>query len=384
MRNKVTAIFFIVFIFFLSINTVWNMKDKLDNIWKGSVEATITNVDSALQENVAQRNRFINVNGLFLRSLGITYVKDAGGIDTYKLDNGQIMYRCSKQDVNEYVDHLEELKQYLEESNNGELLYVQLPFKIESEEVMPVGASDYSNDNADRLLEGLDKKEIENVDVRQWIKEEKTHSELFFNTDHHWKPETAFWAAGKISEYLSKNYGFEYDSYLYDMSNYNVTTYRNWFLGSIGKRVGNWYAGADDFDLIVPKFYTNFAFEAETSSGHIERNGSFEEVMIDKEKLKKNYFDINTYVSYIGGDFAFNRIHNNVKKNGQKILLLRESFSCTLLPFLSMGIEDITAIDLRHYDEMSLKELLDKNKFDLVVIAYNPSGFSEETFNFFD
>ena len=45
-----------------------------------------------------------------------------------------------------------------------------------------------------------------------------------------------------------------------DIKNYEVNTYRNWFLGSIGKRVGIYYAGIDDIDLIYPKFDTLLSF----------------------------------------------------------------------------------------------------------------------------
>ena len=70
-------------------------------------------------------------------------------------------------------------------------------------------------------------------------------------------------------------------------------------------------------------------------------------------------------------------------ENDRKVLLIRDSFSCTMLPYLALGAEDITAIDLRHYDEMALKDYLDENKFDIILIAYNPSIFSEGMFDFF-
>ena len=385
MKNKVTAVFFMIVILFLSLNTFSNIKYKLDGIWDGDIGESIIAFDNIASENIAQKNRFININGLFLHALGITYVKDAGGIDTYKLDNGQIMYSLPEQDVTGYVDNIVKLNQYLEESNNGELIYVQLPFKIESDDSMPIGAVEYGNDNADNLIEGLSRNNIANIDIREYIKlDGKNYEKMFFKTDHHWKPEAALWAAGKINEYLAENYGYNYDPKLYDMLNYDVKKYADWFLGSIGKRTGNWYAGVDDINIITPKFQTLFEFKAETRSGSIiERSGKFSDVMFDYSKLEKDYFDVNSYAAYIGGDFSFNTIHNEMPENDRKVLLIRDSFSCTMLPYLALGTEDITAIDLRHYDEMALKDYLDENKFDIILIAYNPTIFSEGMFDFF-
>ena len=75
--------------------------------------------------------------------------------------------------------------------------------------------------------------------------------ELFFNTDHHWKPSTALWAAGVISGKLSETVeGYSYDESIYDPDNYKTKTYKDWFLGSLGRRVGTLYGGVDDFDVI--------------------------------------------------------------------------------------------------------------------------------------
>ena len=57
------------------------------------------------------------------------------------------------------------------------------------------------------------------------------------------------------------------------------------------------------------------------------------------------------------------------KKDHKKVLLIRDSFSDAFIPFASLGMEHLTAIDLRHYTK-SLKEYIKKDKPDTVIILY--------------
>jgi hypothetical protein len=63
-------------------------------------------------------------------------------------------------------------------------------------------------------------------------------------------------------------------------------------------------------------------------------------------------------------------IHNNKIEDG-KILLLGDSYSYVVLPFLSLGVSDITTLILREF-EGDLMEYIDENQFDTVVILYAP------------
>ena len=53
-----------------------------------------------------------------------------------------------------------------------------------------------------------------------------------------------------------------------------------------------------------------------------------------------------------------------------------------MLPYLSMVIKDITALDLRHYEDMTAFENISQNDYDVVIVAYNPSAFSDMQFDF--
>lgn len=384
-KNKIVAVIFCVAIFYFGVGTMLDSKTQFKEILSDNrnVLTSSQNIEQCIKDNFRKRNKWINVNGAFQKMIGATIVRGAGDTDVYKLKNGQVTYNLNKKDMSPLVENVNNLNKFAKE-NNMNLTYVQLPFKVKDDSMMPIGAKEYGNENADELLEGLNKGGIHTLDIRKSIIEDKLdYDDLFFKTDHHWKPQTALWAAEKIVDKMETSQKLNVNMNKYNLNNYDVKTYEAWFLGSLGKRTGNVYAGVDDFDVLTPKFKTDFVFWAKSAGGEIKRTGDFENVMFKKEFIdKKDYFNINTYAGYIGGDYAINTIENKLAKNDKKVLLVRDSYSCTLLPFLSLSAKQITAIDLRHYNDMSLIEYLEKNKFDTIIIAYNPSAFSDKQFDF--
>ena len=137
-------------------------------------------------------------------------------------------------------------------------------------------------------------------------------------------------------------------------------------------------------ELITPKFETSFDFFAVWEEGEVKRKGNFEDVMFDMSQLsEKDYYALSAYSAYIGYDYAYNTIVNNDAPNDIKILLLRDSYSCAMLPFLSINAKEITAVDLRHYDG-NVSELVENGDFDVVLIAYNPYVIMKTMFDFGD
>ena len=62
-------------------------------------------------------------------------------------------------------------------------------------------------------------------------------------------------------------------------------------------------------------------------------------------------------------------IHNNKDVVKNNILLLCDSYAYVVIPFLSLGIQDITSVILRSFDE-SLKKYIETENFDTIIIMY--------------
>ena len=91
------------------------------------------------------------------------------------------------------------------------------------------------------------------------------------------------------------------------------------------------WVGAEDFELITPKFDTDLTEEQPQSD--LIRSGSFEEIAIHKELLRTDYYKVSAYNAYSGGNSRLQIFRNNKNKDGKKIVIVRDSYAMVVTPF---------------------------------------------------
>ena len=384
LADRLTALLLAAIIVVFGGGTALKVKGPvLDIVRSESISEMPDAIEAALTEKFKSRNNWINLNGLFQKLIGVTVIRDAGDIDVFKMSNGQLTYEYPDCDLDYAAKEVIGLSKFCK-SKDIEFMYVQLPCKAYSDELMPPGTHTYGYADSDELTEAISEKGVKVLDLRDEIDREGFDiPELFFNTDHHWKPATALWAASVIAERLSKTVdGYDYDDAIYDINNYKTKEYKDWFLGSLGRRVGYMYGGVDDFQVILPLFDTDYHLytESQAEDGKQKnKDGPFKKTLIKKKYIKKkDYFSNMTYFTYMGNEYRLATVTNRTADNDKKILMLRDSFSCTLLPYLSLSAGEITAVDMRYHKKIKIKEYIENNDFDAVIIAYNPSMFRED------
>ena len=216
-----------------------------------------------------------------------------------------------------------------------------------------------------------------------------SEAEAFFITDHHWKPKSAIWATAKICNELNNRYGFEYDKSMFDLSNYNIKTYEDWFLGSQGKKVGRFFTDlyVDDIDIITPKFDTSLTVSQPLKKE--SKTGTFEETLISKVRYEeKGYYDYNPYVAYTGGDYHIQTIENLNNTEGKDILVIRDSYAAALTPFLSLTAHNTHMLDLREMSGMygdrvaSVSQYIEEMKPDYVIVMYYGVNKDDKKYTF--
>lgn len=396
--NKTIALIFIIFIFSFAIGIgMKTIKSNIapDNLKNNQlkVESTILNgifnlVDNTVldmekkyADNDLLRSEFININGGIHRLMDKKIVEDVSkNSKVFKLDNNQLTFSYPEYDTDYCVENILELNKHLQQKNI-DMLYIQAPSKINKYDVkLPKGVSDYTNENADKFLYGLKDHNIPFIDLRKVIeKENLDYDELFFNTDHHWKTETAFGAYKNVMEFLSENNNKSYDKKTTDMNNFVSTKYKKAFLGSLGKRVGKWYGGVDDYTLMYPNFDTSYNIKTLKKSSKIEeKNGKFENSIVIKNNIDiTKPITTNRYASYFGADYPLIKITNN-NVSDDKVLILQDSFGLPFSAFMSLNFNQTDILDLRHFKDKMLFEYIDENHYDMVLFLYNPSVFSEK------
>ena len=75
-----------------------------------------------------------------------------------------------------------------EQKKNIDFLYVQLPFKIQNDKVMPPGAQEFGNDNADVLVGMMRNAKIPVMDIRSHIEENNwLHNRIYRRYDYQYE-----------------------------------------------------------------------------------------------------------------------------------------------------------------------------------------------------
>ncbi|MBQ6587175.1 MAG: hypothetical protein IJI01_00690 [Butyrivibrio sp.] len=321
---------------------------------------------------------FVNVNGAIRNVLN---QPEMNGV--IKLNNGYLlspMDKCSDEKINECVDNTATFNEYLQEKGI-QLVYAATPYTCSKyDDELPKGIEDYGNSNVDRLVSGMREAGIDTIDFREEMHDDDTDQyDMMYRTDHHWTTEAGFYAYGILEDYIQDKTGCDVDRRISDISNYTVTRYNKWHLGSNGQRTGIYYAGIDDFDLILPDFNTRL----QDANGNV---GTMQEMMINTGPLKvKDYTSRYTYDFVLGktlGQYVNLEASNNVK-----LLVITDSFGKAVSQYLALGFKEIYCVD---NDEVSgvTPEFIESYDPDIVIMLYYPGKIKDDSvaysFNGFD
>lgn len=385
LKKRVTAVIFVTLISVLFILNIWNLikvkpEVKLDSLDSGAIE-TIVN------ENFYKKYSFIEAYGYIQKLMdkseenNFEVVKDKSG----KLHNADFM--SGPNDVTEIVEKMKILKDRFE-GTDTKVLSLMPPDKYikgytEYDTGMPYN---YANETADKYLAALKENGIDYIDFRESILESSIDpQDFFYDTDHHWKIGTAFWAYTHVIDVLNERYGENIDpnGYYRNKENYNFVNYSNSYLGSLGRKAGQNYSGYDDFELVFPKFSTSYIFNAVTNGHEVNSNGRFEDALIANEVLKmEDLYDAQSdkYSAYLFWNQGLVKIHNNLMEDGRKVLIIKDSLAVPFAAFLSTVCSDVYLIDPRYYDGDILEYTSSIEGLDYVFVLFQPEDLVPQFF----
>ena len=386
-RDTITALLFLLLtaVGLVLVDTSFlGGEGKLETLLKTTVRerdpmVLLEGAESAVNSDLDRDHLFIQLYGGVQNLSGRRVIQDmVAGNTVAKLSTGALNFvnlgaaaQPDQAAVDARAEATAEFAGALEELGVP-YLYVAAPQKIQrGGDTLPKGLEENGNATCDAYLEGLDRLGVDYIDLRPLFESNGIYSNWFFYTDHHWKPEAAFFAWQYLAGELDVRYGIETPSILTDPNNWQTTVLEDFFLGSQGKRVGSLYAGVDDFTIYTPKFDTNLTYV--NSDGSFNRSGPFEQSVCFPERVaEKDWFNGNPYTYYSGGDYGMATMINHNNPDGPKVVLLRESFSCTMAPFLSLSCSELITIDLRHFTG-DLMETMEELEPDLVLTLYTAS-----------
>lgn len=199
----------------------------------------------------------------------------------------------------------------------------------------------------------------QSIDIRSLLLEHQSEN-IYYRTDHHWTSYGAKIAFDTLQDNL-------YSAKKYDTSSLSATTVCDDFYGTSYSSSGYTWVAPDTIDTyingndaIVESFRSGVQNEPVIS-------GLYDESML-QEKDKYSYF--------LGGISPLIHIQNS-NLAPSSLLLIRDSYSDSIAPFLSQAYSDIYLIDLRYYKE-SIQQFIQTHPIDEILIMYSMKNFAED------
>lgn len=191
--------------------------------------------------------------------------------------------------------------------------------------------------------------------------------DIFYRTDHHWTSLGAYYGYVSVMEALGR--GDE----VIPLSAYEKTTVSTEFYGTVFSTSGVRWVEPDVMDVYVPDTgitVTTQGFDANGNPTEEPRR------LYDVSYLDKK----DKYSMFLGGQQSLGIVRTG-NTDKPKLLLVRDSYTDSMVPFLTPHFSEIHLIDLRYY-KRSTAEYIKENSIDQAMILYSVPNFTESNLAF--
>ncbi|MFM1654204.1 DHHW family protein [Brevibacillus sp. B_LB10_24] len=180
---------------------------------------------------------------------------------------------------------------------------------------------------------------------------------IFYKTDHHWTTKGAYLAYRVLAEQM----GFVPK----EESEYRIEQVTGEFYGSLSSKSGFRHLQPDSISIYIPK-------HGETLQVEYADEQKSAKSLYERENLKKK----DKYTVFLNGNRALIKIATR-HPEGKKLLVVKDSYANSFLPFLTAHFSEIYVVDLRYYED-DLRMLIKSNHIDEMLILYNANTFFED------
>lgn len=186
--------------------------------------------------------------------------------------------------------------------------------------------------------------------------------DIYYRTDHHWTTYGAYLAYVAYAESM----GWQPLS----QSEFEIETVSDSFLGS--------YHTRSQFIGVVPDSIQVYKPVHDVSTKmHIVDTGENLTSMYDPSYLEKK----DKYSYFLGGVHALMKITSQLdpkEAKQEKLLVIKDSYAHSVIPFLTQHVPEIHVIDIRYYNG-SISEYMAQNDIKDVLMLFNTATFVDNS-----
>lgn len=198
---------------------------------------------------------------------------------------------------------------------------------------------------------------VEWIDVSTELNKHKTEK-IYYKTDHHWTTLGAFYAFQATAPSL----GIEGDL----SGKYVSHAVSNSFNGMLASKSGVNLGEKEQIDIYVPTeedtdLIVDYVDEGKRSTS-----------LYDSSKLKEK----DQYTVFLGGNSSLLDIRT-VSTSTKRLLLVKDSFANSFIPFLTPYYREIVVVDPRYYSG-TINDLMDSYRISEVLFLYSGNTFFKD------
>ncbi|MEG0250727.1 MAG: DHHW family protein [Peptostreptococcus sp.] len=282
--------------------------------------------------------------------------KEINGV--YVCKDGYLMEGFKKADQETTKEKMDAVNTFVTSNPKLKTSMMIVPNKVEIyNNLLPANAPVDSQAEYLKELSAMADNKIRFINLIDDFNKVKNSEQLYFKTDHHWTSDGAYTA------YLSycKKLGMEPAS----ESTFTKTLATDKFYGSLYYKNGAQIGSPDDLYLYVQEANNPLITKYYDTKKKVP-------TLYDPSKLEGR----DPYEVFTGGNHTQIKIRTNVDTD-KKLLLVKDSYANSMLPFLVNNYAEINVIDLRYYTG-TMEEVINNNDITDVLLLYNVNTFNTD------
>ena len=188
---------------------------------------------------------------------------------------------------------------------------------------------------------------------------EHKDEDIFYRTDHHWTSLGAYYGYTGLASALGYT--------PVPLTDYTPTVRSTEFYGTVFSSSGVRWVKPDTITTYVPDDGITVVSHTYDNSGNpVEEQRALyvESFLSVKDK----------YSIFLGGNQSLGVVTNTNNPDGPKLLIIRDSYADSLVPFLTAHYSEIHLIDPRYY-HLSVKDYVAQNGIDQALVLYSVPNF---------
>ena len=322
---------------------------SLSSVLDGSFE---TGIEDYSADQFPLRDRLMTLKTSFCNVLGM---KESNGV--YYGKDGFLMERFDTPD-GELLSHTAvAVSDFSARHESSNVYFMLAPTAVSLyPEMLPKNASNADQDAyISNFYESLSE-EVRPVDVREALEEAKAAgTRLYYHSDHHWTTDGAKAAYEAAIEVMDLK-----------ESDYRRAIISNDFLGALSAKSGFSIPEKDCIVAYLPEDETLKYIVRNDESGETRASVYHGEALSGPDP----------YLVFFGGNYPSLTIETTAK-NDRSLLIIKDSYANSFMPFMLENYRKITVIDPRYYSRQ-VDMLFYLEEYDDVLFLYNASTLAKD------